>query len=564
MKKVITNSLILNLATANWRAITTMNGAALMLVVATAITPSHSCAQSAFSAGEKESSLLFKEGGVLQYSFQDPTVSFAYAQTGRQDSSENGHKTFVLNQRIHFIPRYGVELKGRPGKEGASFTIFDKGVLASGASASLSYGWHNVFSFIPSRGDYVARAEDLPDLLILETKKNEAEAGYAKAASALMEADDQGNKEAVRKLRPAVEQAFVQKNAAQRQLEAAKRQVERAPGPTRIPKVREQFKTVLTEFSQAVSLFEKAPKELIKEDDIASAVAALRQGGQELEQAQRTLDQWPLIASRGGGAQDFVTAKGRLTRGASAVRSGPISPKQEQPNPTPQAIAQVKDVKEQLEKAAKQLEAGAQRMADAHDLLGAFQPPVRGPLGMTDDVVNVSFGYAYENVPLINAANQFSRRKTGGLTGAVTYNADFATATPFTLGLLIGRERTNNVRDLVEMELTEEIIIQDGNTTRTVTRTRKGFRDDQGIFREFNTWKANADLLFRPRFASNRLGLNLFARWRKGGGDAFFTPGVGAFLLKPGKPKQPVAGIILRRADDESGVRADLVASLNF
>jgi len=148
------------------------------------------------------------------------------------------------------------------------------------------------------------------------------------------------------------------------------------------------------------------------------------------------------------------------------------------------------------------------------------------------------------------------------MTTTVAYNADFGISTPLMIGLLAGREPSNNAGELAEVELLEQVLVQDGGATRTITRTRKVLRNDLGRFRESTAWKVKADLLFRPRFAKNRFGLDLFARWRDRGGESFFTPGIGAFLLKERHPKQSIAGITLRRADDKIGLRADLVTSL--
>ncbi|RYZ69035.1 MAG: hypothetical protein EOP09_08420 [Proteobacteria bacterium] len=216
-------------------------------------------------------------------------------------------------------------------------------------------------------------------------------------------------------------------------------------------------------------------------------------------------------------------------------------------------------------KAARKSLVTARESAETAAINSGKSPNVPdGPGGMTWDSLTFAVGYSKDQIKVLDPdatfADQITSNDVKGRTFRATYNAHFDGRLPSAVGLSLISEPQYNKSSLKEVNVEDQTTSTDGSTTRIISTSRKAF---QGNFASSRGLSVNTDWILYPRKFSANVGVNLFTRYRTSG-DHFFTPGIGLFRFKEKTPSSPTFGFTLRRDDDKSGARFDLVTGIGF
>lgn len=145
---------------------------------------------------------------------------------------------------------------------------------------------------------------------------------------------------------------------------------------------------------------------------------------------------------------------------------------------------------------------------------------------------------------------------------ALSYNAITSGNILFGASLEFGK--ANNYSDLTSKEVKTTTSVGDSASITRVTQTTISTK--QGEYREFNQSKFNIDAMIIPGYFDNRVGLDLFARYRDASehDSTYVNIGAGIFLLKDGAPTQIVGGLTFMRDDKKNENILGLVVGYNF
>ncbi len=181
---------------------------------------------------------------------------------------------------------------------------------------------------------------------------------------------------------------------------------------------------------------------------------------------------------------------------------------------------------------------------------------------IVDDWTTIQVGYSHGQYRIVNPRNSFDhqieKQKFDGFSIVGYYNLLFKHN--FFLGVSIGLDRQNNYGSLEEVEVTDRTVTFDTSGFSRSIVTTESLR--RGEFIVNNHFLANYDIMWIPGFLNYRMGIDLFGRYDRGGGNSNFKPGIGLFITEKGAPTKVVGGITFESVDHV--LRIGLMTGINF
>lgn len=163
--------------------------------------------------------------------------------------------------------------------------------------------------------------------------------------------------------------------------------------------------------------------------------------------------------------------------------------------------------------------------------------------------IGLKFGYEGASFDIFNPKNDFNNQiknvSFNNFSTSLYANTQIFESGRCFLGFSVGLKRSNNYKDLDDLELTDETVFFD--TLNHITRSYKIIRTVKvGDYKTYNVVPINIDLFWYP---TNQFGLYHFWRSKLIDNNITNSFGTGFYLLKNGSPFSSIGGILFQIND---------------
>lgn len=192
--------------------------------------------------------------------------------------------------------------------------------------------------------------------------------------------------------------------------------------------------------------------------------------------------------------------------------------------------------------------------ASASAFAGRTWTPEKGSLLFNLLGLQARYAHGEFNLASEDSANTVEAKSKdfNGLTGTLFYNAfveNFPLPGETLFGVAVTYGERNNFEDLKKVEVCEEMAsgTSNGNTSRI--QSCKNARS--GDYKESTELAADLDVIWYQKWTQNRVAFGLLGRYDGTKDNDRFTPGIGVFFTKDGKPSRFLGGLTAEFADGE-------------